>query len=268
MPAVPDPTDRGLTPLRVRAVDDGRVIDLTALPWCDPVHLTAAAALAAGAVRAGVSVRVAGPADPDTRSYVGRMRLGVVYDELGVDHDLPRAHERDRRADLLEVRPVRDESDAVRLARLVSRRARQEDADAGSTLFSCLVEMALNVAEHSGVTGYVAAQTLPRQGWMRFAVADAGVGLRASLAGRGAVDDRTAVRLALAGTSRFAGPERGTGLPTTRRELVRSDGWLLLASGTVRLLASGDGERLHGQRPAFPGTIVQGALRIGQGVAP
>lgn len=265
MSATPDPRRRGLTPLTVRQAEGGILIDMSGLRWCDPVHLAAAAALARHHSHTG-GVRLIAPADPEARSYVARMRLGRVLDELGAGHDLPGAREHDRRADLLEVRAVHDEEDAVRLARLVARRARQEDPEASSTLYACVVEMALNVAEHAGDTGYVAAQTLPRQGWMRFAVADTGVGLLATLAERGAADDRAAVRLALTGTSRFPQPSRGTGLPTTRRVLLRSDGWLLLASGTASLVAAAPGDVLHQQRPAFPGTLVQGALRIARDV--
>ena len=253
---------RGLDDLIVGSGDGGVVIDMSALRWCDPLHLAGAAALASRHGQDGGTVRVVGPTDPEARSYAARMRLGRILDGLGVAHDLPVARGHDRRADLLEVRPVRDEGDAVRLARLVARRARPEDRVASSTLFACVVEMALNVAEHSGVTGYVAAQTLPRQGWMRFAVADTGVGLRATLAARGAADDLAATLLALSGTSRLPGLERGTGLPTTRRELLRADGWLLLASGTASVLAAADGQAVSEVRRAFPGTLVQGALRI------
>lgn len=245
---------------------DGRVeIDLSAVRWCDPLHLAATAALAAHHVSTGSTVSVRGPADPDARSYAARMRLGRTLDTLDVRHDLPFVRERDRSGDLLEVRRVHDEGDALRLARLVARRARAEDPEASGTLFACVVEMALNVAEHSGTTGYVAAQTLPRQGWMRFAVADAGVGLRATLARHGAVDDRDAVRLALSGASRLPGPQRGTGLPTTRRELVQAGGALLLASGTAALVADETGDAVHPTEPPFPGTLVQGALQIGVG---
>lgn len=237
-------------------------IDLSRLPWCDPLHLVAVAALARYHVAAGAAVHVRAPADPDARAYAARMRLGRTLDGLATRHEFPSVRERDRSGDLLEVCPVRDEQEALRLARLVARRARPADRDASSTLFACVVEMALNVAEHAGVTGYVAAQTLPRQGWMRFAVADTGLGLQATLAARGATDDASAVRLALSGASRLPGPQRGTGLPTTRRELLRADGWLLVASGAASLLAETGGDAMRTQRPGFPGTLVQGALRI------
>lgn len=266
MPGTPDPRRRGLTPLTVREAGGEWLIDMSGLRWCDPLHLAGAAALARDRGTRGGTVRVLGPLDPDARTYAARMRLGKVLDDLGAAHDFPVVPEHDRTADLLEVRPVRNEDDAVELAELVARRARAQSPQASTTLFACVVEMALNVADHAGVVGYVAAQTFPRRRWIRFAVADTGRGLLATLADRGADDDKDAVRLALSGTSRLPGRDRGTGLPITRRELLRADGWLLLASGSARLVALTEGDRLSLQRPAFPGTLVQGALRIGDRV--
>ncbi len=240
----------------------GAVIDLSWLRWIDPAHLAATAALAHGSVRAGVAVAVLAPADPDLRSYAARMRLGYVLTGIGVGHDLPVVAERDRRADLLEVRPVSTETDACDLAALLAGKVRADSATASSALYACVAEVALNVAEHAGAVGYLAAQTIPSTGTIRFAVADSGRGMLSTLAPRGARSHRQALRLALSGRSRFADPDRGTGLPTTRRELIRLRGSLFIASGAASVLVTGSGERIGTIRPAYDGTLVQGVLRV------
>lgn len=251
-----------LYPLTPTVHGDRQVIDLTWLRWIDPAHLAAAAALAHGCSLTGGPVTVAGPAQPELRSYAARMRLGQVLSGLGVGHDLPVVPERDRRADLLEVRAVCTEADACALAELLADKVRPDSASASNALYACVAEVALNVAEHAGAVGYVAAQTIPRTGTIRFAVADAGRGMLSTLAPRGARSHRQALRWALSGRSRFADPDRGTGLPTTRRELIRLRGSLFIASGAASVLVTRGEERIGRLRPSYGGTLVQGTLRL------
>lgn len=259
MPRADRPRLHRLVP---RTRGDGHVIDLTWLEWIDPAHLAAAAALAHGCARAGTAVTVAGPVEPELRSYAARMRLGQVLTGLGVGHDLPVVPERDRRGDLLEVRAVGTEADACALAELLADKVRPDSPTASAALYACVAEVALNVAEHAGAVGYLAAQTIPRTGTIRFAVADAGRGMLSTLAPRGARSHRQALRWALSGRSRFADPDRGTGLPTTRRELLRLRGSLYIASGAASVLVVDGGEQVGRIRPAYGGTLVQGSLRI------
>ena len=191
------------------------------------------------------------------------MHLGRVLDDLGVEHDVPTGvFQHDRHADLLEVRPVGSEDDARALAALVATKVRPDSAPASDVLYACVVEMALNVADHAGAVGYVAAQTLPQVGAIKFAVADAGRGLRATLSVRGASSDHQAMRMALSGRSRLDAPGRGTGLPTTLRELTALEGSLFLLSGEAAVTASGSGRVREPVDVPFPGTLVQGVLRL------
>jgi len=246
-----------------RAARGLHVLDLSTRSWVDPAHLVAAASVAHAHAVADVPLRVLSPRGADQHRYAGRMHLGRVLDALGVEHDVPTSvRELDRREDLLEVRPVRSEDDARALAELVAAKVRPESCLASDVLYSCVVEMALNVADHAGAVGYVAAQTLPQVGAIKFAVADAGAGLRATLSVRGATTDGEAVQMALSGRSRLDDPGRGTGLPTTLRELTALEGSMFLLSGTAAVTAAGARRLPDPVDVPFPGTLVQGVLRL------
>ncbi len=259
--AASPPNPPSLGHLTCRCDADGvHVVDLSRCRWIDPAQLVGAAAIARRHASAGLALRVLGPAREAQRRYAARMHLGQVLTGLGVEHDLVDVDERDRREDLLEVRHVATEDDARALGELVHARAARDDRGAAQALFAGVVEMALNVADHADAVGYVAAQTLPSSGWVRFAVADGGVGLLATLGGRGARTHRQALHLALDGTSRFADPSRGAGLSGTVREVGRRRGFLYVASGTAAV-RSGSGARDDRRlRAAFPGTLVEGVV--------
>ena len=221
----------GLTGLACRDTRGLHVLDLTARSWVDPAHLVAAATLAHAHAAADLPLRVLSPRGADPHHYAGRMHLGRVLDDLGVEHDAPTGVlEHDRHADLLEVRPVGSEDDARALAALVATKVRPDSAPASDVLYACVVEMALNVADHAGAVGYVAAQTLPQVGAIKFAVADAGRGLRATLSVRGAGSDHQAMRMALSGRSRLDAPGRAPACPR-RCASCALEGSLFLLSG-------------------------------------
>ena len=255
-----------LSDLAVIEGEGSHLLDLSARGWVDPAHLVAAASLAHAHSVAGLPLRVVSPRTSDQLRYAARMHLGRVLGDLGVQHDVPTdVHERDRREDLLEVRAVRDERDAVALAELVAAKVRLDSPKAADALFACLAEMAENVADHANAVGYVAAQTLPALSAIKFAVADAGTGVRAGLSVRGATTDRQALEMALSGVSRLDDPSRGTGLPTTVRVLGSLQGSLYLASGQAAVAVS-ESQQRRSQLPAtYPGTLVQGVLRFPSG---
>jgi hypothetical protein len=237
--------------------DGTRVVDLRDVAWVDPVHLVSVAALAEQAHREGHRFRLRGPAAPDRARYAARMGLGVVVGELGGVHDLPEVAAADPVSDLVEVARLRTHTDVVRLSTLVHRRVSEIDAELAHALHQGVAEIGQNVCDHARSVGFVAAQTIPRRGELRFAVADPGVGLLATLRGQGAADDRNAIELALSGVSSRG--RRGTGLPSTVTAVTRLGGYLFLASGGSATMITRDRRRTSAG-PAFHGTVVEGRV--------
>jgi hypothetical protein len=263
---VPAPDDRSLDCLACTPAGPGVELAL-GTGWLEPRHLTGAAAVVHRRRAAGERVRVHGPADPDRGSYAARMHLGRVLDQLGAHHDLLPVRERDLAGDLLEVRWLRTAQDARLLAQVVHGKTVTRDGDVAEALWEAITELGANVQDHARgpgdpeTPGFCAAQSIPSTGEVRFAVADGGSGLLATLAGRGARDDRDAIVLALSGTSRLAQPDRGRGLPNTLELVTALDGDLYVASGAASTTAT-SAHRVHRTLSTpFPGTLVQGRVR-------
>ncbi|HET6210039.1 MAG TPA: hypothetical protein VFD94_06635 [Jatrophihabitans sp.] len=236
-----------------------RVIDLADVSFLDPVHLVGVAAAAHLAHRQGSRLRLVGLTE-DQANYAARMRLGRLIEQFGGEHALPSVRERDLHDSLLEVQPLRTGQDVRDLTELVYRRVAGHDAEVAHALHVALAEVGSNVCDHAESIGFMAAQTIAEHGVLRFAVADAGVGLLGTLAGRGALDDRSALRMALSGTSRTSLPGHGTGLPRTVDIVSALGGEILLASGDAATMATGRGRRHHQLRAGFAGTIFEGAV--------
>jgi hypothetical protein len=234
-----------------------RVVDLRDVAWVDPVHLVSVAAAAEAAHRDGLEFRLRGPADPGRARYASRMRLGEIVAAVGGEHDLPGVTGTDRSEHLVEVGRLETPSDVAHLATLAYNRAAEVDAALAHALHQGVAEIGQNVCDHARSVGFVAAQTIPRRGELRFAVADPGVGLLATLRGQGAGSDRHAIDLALAGVSRSG--RRGTGLLQTLRAVTRLGGYFYIASG---LSAATVTARRHitSRGPDFPGTLVEGRV--------
>lgn len=234
-----------------------RVVDLRDVRWVDPVHLVTVAAVAEAAHRDGLAFELRGPAQPDRARYAARMRLGELVTSLGGTHDLPAVPLTRRIEHLVEVARLSTSRDVDTLAGLVHSRVAELDADLAHALHQGVAEIGQNVCDHARSVGFVAAQTIPRRGELRFAVADPGVGLRATLRARGARDDRHAIDLALHGVSRYG--RRGTGLPSTVHAVTSLGGYLYLASGDTSVLVTGK-RRTTSDGPVFAGTVVEGRV--------
>lgn len=246
-----------LASTRVYTRAGARVVDLRDVAWVDPVHLVTVAAVAEAAHRDGLSFRLRGPAAADRARYAARMRLGDVVTRLGGEHDLPDVALRDRSDRLVEVARLGTPGDVRQLAALVHDRVAELDVTLAGALFEGVAEMGENVVDHARSVGYVAAQTIPRRGELRFAVADPGVGLLATLAGRGATSDRRAIELALSGVSRTG--RRGTGIPQTVRAVTSLGGYFYLASGAAATMVT-QKRSAHSGGARFSGTIVEGRV--------
>ncbi len=239
-----------------------RELSLAGLRWLDPLHLVGVAASAQLAARQGSWLRLTG-LGTEQAGYAARMHLGQVLDRFGAEHELPVVRERDLRGRLLEVCELRTREDVRVLTELVFDRVAAEDTDVAHALHLALAEVGGNVCDHSQTIGFMAAQTIPELGMLRFAVADSGVGLLSTLARRGATDDRSALSMALSGTSRNTEPGHGTGLPTTVAIVSALGGQVLLASGTAATTATARG-RLHlDLAGGFAGTIFEGSVPAG-----
>ncbi|MGI8667774.1 MAG: hypothetical protein ACR2N4_17395 [Jatrophihabitans sp.] len=237
-----------------------QVMDLSDVSWLDPVHLVGIAATAHRAAGQGSRLRLTG-LGADQAGYAARMHLGQVIEQFGGEHELPVVRERDLHDRLLEVCPLRTRDDLRGLTELVFNRVAGQDGEMARALYVALAEVGSNVCDHSQSIGFMAAQTIPEQQLLRFAVADSGVGILSTLAGRGAGDDRTAIEMALAGTSRNRAPGHGTGLPTTVEKVVRSlGGEMLLASGRAATTANARGWTHRSLGFRLPGTIFEGSV--------
>jgi hypothetical protein len=234
------------------------VLDLRAVDWVRPAVMVGVAALAHRAAGEGGTFELRAPTRPEPAGYAARMRLGRVLADLGVRHDLPDSRERDQREHLIEVTEVDGDPAAARLAGLVFRKLRPLDARLARALHDSVAEIGANAPEHSGTIGFMAAQTLPRRNELLLAVADAGVGIRATLARRGAEDDERAIELATRErVSQFDEPDRGSGLPTAIRLVTGQRGSLYIATGTASIRHFGSTRRYLATDRPFPGTILE-----------
>ncbi len=234
------------------------VLDLRAVDWVRPAVMVGVAALAHRAAGEGRTLELRAPLRPEPAGYAARMRLGRVLADLGVRHDLPDSREHDQREHLIEVTEIDGDQAAGRLAELVFRKLRAVDLPLARALHGSVAEIGANAPEHSGTIGFMAAQTLPRRNELLLAVGDAGVGIRTTLARRGADDDERAIELATRErVSQFDEAGRGSGLPTAIRLVTGRRGSLYIATGTASIRHFGSTRRyLAGARP-YPGTIVE-----------
>jgi hypothetical protein len=239
------------------------IIDLSGLDWITPSAIVATIAQAARARAAGQDFAVRGPRG-ELSSYAARMRLGRMLDALGVNHDLPHQHERDQSEHLVELREIDSGAAADRLAALVYRKVRPLDAALAKALHQSVGEIAENVPDHAGSIGFMAAQTLPRRRQLWLAVGDAGVGMLATLAARGAEDDEGAIVLATRDhVSRLDDPSRGVGLPTALRLINARGGSVYIASGAASVRHFPRTRRFLRSPSPYPGTLVEARIPIG-----
>jgi hypothetical protein len=237
-------------------------IDLRELRFTEPLGLVEIAARTEYHRSRGTAVRVLAPSDPSVANYLARMRLGRALTDLGADHDLPFVRERELSDRLLELTYFAGAAGSDELAAMVYHRVAGQSPASARALYTALCEVGQNVPEHAGVPGgWAAAQATRRHAEVWFAVGDCGVGMRRSLAARGARDDADALVLALdRGVSRLARAGRGNGLAETCALVTGRGGRLHVVSGGAARTT--DPARCHTSVPAtpFPGTLLQGAL--------
>lgn len=240
------------------------VVDLSHLRFIRPVHMVGVAARAHLAQSSGQGFTFVCPTARDPGVYAARMRLNSTLDSLGAAHDLPSVVEH-HNSDLLEVSPIASPDDVRKLGALVHRKVRSVDPHLASALFESLGELGANVCEHADTIGFVAGQTMPGLNELRFAVADAGNGLQATLARRGAVTDHTAIGLALDGVSRFDDPDRGGGLRRTAALVNELNGYVYVATGAASVRETGSGRTADTCPYPFTGTLIEAVIPLSPG---
>jgi hypothetical protein len=129
-----------------------------------------------------------------------------------------------------------------------------------------LTEMANNVRQHSGGTGYATAQVTQTEGFVRLAIADNGRGIRQSFLDAGlpwaaALDDVGAIRKALEPlvSSKGTPTNEGVGLTLSAGLARLAKAWLLIVSGRGLVRLRPDGHQEFGLLPAggfYPGTLI------------
>jgi hypothetical protein len=192
------------------------------------------------------------------------MRLGPLLTALGAEHDLPRDIEDETGANLLGITLFNGSRGVEQLAKVVDPLLRPRRPAVAEALWEGLVETGQNVEQHSGQRfGFVAAQLITGPKRVSFAVGDPGIGMLRSLRSRGASDDQQALEMALRlGVTETDDEARGAGLADVNACLQGLGGGLTLISGCALRTTVGDREPTVIDAHPFPGTLVQGIMRV------
>ena len=253
----------------LQAVADGSdllTLDLSNVRFVKPALLAVVAAMAhSQRARHGEPARFVPPSLRDPRLYASRMLLGeVLLAEGVVETGLEPVQHRDRQQQqLCELTRFESSDEAAELVNLVQRRcdAAGYSHESAETLVMSIWELADNCLAHARVEcGFLAAQVLPQPRLsLHFAVADGGVGIRASLADtqheRG--DDRSAIEAAahprVTSVPSRHGSARGVGLPNLLEWVTLTGGALTIRSGTAAIQY---GEQSNSSVPRAAASVV------------
>lgn len=241
------------------------VVDLAGLAGVGPAAL---ALLTAGLVRAEQdgfiledSVLIP-PKNQQVRNYLLRMDL---LRHLVAGEDVEEPFSRRPSDGFRPCQHFTEEDECPKVARTLTDALGERcelDGVANMSMYFCLSELADNVVHHADTRhgGFAAAQHWKSKGLFEIAMADLGVGVRASLTKNSDYahisDDMTAVRKAIE-PQVTSTPERnsGIGLFVTSMLLAANGGEMLLWSGTASALR-GSRNQESARSSALPGTLV------------
>jgi hypothetical protein len=246
---------------------DELYLNLSGLRFIDPYALVGLTCLVDAAATFDVPISVAEPRDSSVASYLHRAGLGDVLEAAGVDeHGLPSVNRRDTNR-LLEL--VRFDAAGVnRLGRMISMALIEQGVNQGvaGRVSSAIWEAGDNVhthadAAHGGVACaqlYRADSTSPYVVW---AVGDAGMGVRSSLAQRYDVaDDMHALWTAIKPGITTVDDARGLGLGAVIDLMVDAqNATVYLRSGQARMTAAPKVKEVDSV-PLVQGTILAGRI--------
>ena len=252
-------------------------IDCSTVRFADPCGALMLVAIGLSApFRGGHAWGLVLPRAGAVRSWLARCGVLRLLEEHfvvdGTSGEQAARRDADRDPVLLEAALVRDGADIHRAVARIKARAdlllvsRLGYSGLAADRFTvAMAEICQNAVDHSGSPGVALAQCYLRAGGgpeIRLAVADVGIGVRASLAPRyadsapGAWSDRTAVRLAFRrGVTGSGDPDRGLGLAAVADLVKAWGGTLHLRSGTAACDIGGHAGVVGGL-PPFPGTQV------------
>jgi anti-sigma regulatory factor (Ser/Thr protein kinase) len=240
-------------------------IDLQAATFIDPYGAASLCLTARQVAERQRPLVVVLPSHAGARSSVAQMGLAAALRPWAELHNLPGQDAGAQRRGVLPLCPIRTRNDVQAvLAYLVNLAQQRLGFDPGDVLDASKVvsELCYNVVDHSRAEGLAVAQILrDRQGqrYVSLAVADPGVGIRASLAERHpeAAQWRhgEAIQRALGGlSSRTAGG--GAGLRSIYAVVRRYSGRLTIRSGDERIYVSAERQPQTVTGAWFPGAQV------------
>ena len=249
-------------------LDEGRRLDLRNVRFVDPYGLLLLDLVLCDRAGRGTPLNVVWPAHPPVRSWMRAM--GLASNLSATPH--PRSRLPNVRTALQPITRIEDEQGITALvngfdARLAERYPLDESPR--RTLIRIMLELFQNIPQHSNSTGDVAdphgvAAMQDYRDGLVLAIADKGVGMRASLSLRGeesvGSDAEALDAVVLRGLSRFRDPGRGQELMRIFRMVRSWDGTIAVRSGNALLYHNPErGADVHDVAP-FPG--VQIALCI------
>lgn len=232
------------------------LIDLSKATWVGPASIVALAAHAHRLVAKGYQPRFIPPINADLARYITRIGLKRTMSDLGISCDLPTVTPNNEinQKNLVELAHFSCERDVSKLIEILTYR--KLDPDVLRPLAVSLSEMGNNVANHAEVDcGYMAAQVTSNGELLRFAVADSGVGILATLRSKGAESHKNAINMALQGISQTGRVGRGQGFRNMKAAIASVGGIAHLLSGDTRAA-------IHPEHTAFwqYGQIVSGTI--------
>ena len=251
--------------LRSLSVTPDGTVSFEGQTFLEPAQLAGAAALAERARRTARPFALKVDASSDPARFASRMRLGAVLGSHGFGNPFAAVREHPHKNDLLEV-SVLDGASSAQLARLVGVRVRSGVAagleDVADALCQSAAEIGGNAELYAGHPGYVAAVFIPGRRELLVAVADCGVGLAATLAGKGATNDGEALGLALQGVG-SGRSGNGSGIRTTFASVSRLGGEAFLVTGTAAAsLRRGRPVAVSRTGHPFQGTLFQARIPL------
>lgn len=247
------------------ASNDEITIDLQAAAFIDPYGAACLCLVARHLAERQQHLTLVLPSSRRAQATIVQTGLSAVLRQWAELRNMPGHEQRDEHHGTLPLSLIRSRSDVQTvLTYLVSLTQQRLGFDPGDVLDASKVvsELCYNVVDHSQADGLAVAQIYrDRQGrrYVSLAVADPGVGIRASLAGRypEAAHWRhgDAIQRALGGlSSRSSGG--GAGLRSIYAVVRRYNGRLAIRSGDERLYVSAEHQPRTLDGAWFPGTQV------------